>query len=215
MAEAKTPVAISVRAMLKGVCDRSTFIVSPMSFLAVVIAEPLVVLLLTEKWLACVPIIQLTCVSKALLMLQLVNLRAYMALGDSELYMRLQIIKVLRGGAVIWVTALLAKDIYVTAWAKFFVGVFSIHFVDAPPAKRLHGYSALSQVKDIVPILVLSCVAAAAALAVQLLGLSHAPEILAQCAVFALVYLGGARLLRFEELAETASLVHGVAARGR
>ena len=207
--------AIELRKAIRRGLKLGTFIVAPMSLLAAVIAEPLVALLLTDKWLACVPIFQLTCVSNALLMLQLVNLRAYMALGDSGLYMRLQIIKVLGGGAVIWVTALLTKDIYVTAWANFFVGVFSILFVDAPPAKRLHGYSALSQVKDIVPILALSCVAAAVALAVQLLGLSHAPEILAQCVVFALVYLGGARLRRFEELAEAASLVHGVAARGR
>ena len=96
-----------------------TFVVAPMSLLAAVIAEPLVTLLLTEKWLACVPIFQLTCVSNALLMLQLVNLRAYMALGDSGLYMRLQIIKVLGGGAVIWVTALLTKDIYATACDNF------------------------------------------------------------------------------------------------
>lgn len=192
-----------------------TFVVAPISLLAAVIAEPLVTLLLTEKWLACVPIFQLTCVSNALLILQLVNLRAYMALGDSGLYMRLQSIKVLGGGAVIWVTALLTKDIYATAWANFFVGIFSILFVDASPAKRLHGYSALSQMKDVMPILALSCVAAAVALVVQFPGLSSVLEILVQSVLFALVYLGGARLLRLEELAEAASLVRGVAAGGR
>lgn len=189
-----------------------TFAVAPMSLLAAVVAEPLVTLLLTEKWLACVPIFQLTCVSNALLMLQLVNLRAYMALGDSGLYMRLQMIKVLGGGAVIWVTALFTRDIYATAWANFFVGIFSILFVDASPAKRLHGYSALSQTKDIMPVLALSCFAAGTGLAVRLLGLGNVSELLAQCAVFIFVYLGGAKLLRFEELAEVVSLVRGVVA---
>lgn len=70
-----------------------TFLVAPISLLAAVVAKPLVAILLTEKWLACVPIFQLTCISNAILMIQLVNLRAYMALGDSSLYMRLQIIK--------------------------------------------------------------------------------------------------------------------------
>lgn len=207
--------AIELRKAIRRGLKLGTFIVAPMSLLAAVIAEPLVALLLTEEWLACAPIFQLTCVSNALLMLQLVNLRAYMALGDSGLYMRLQLIKVLGGGAVIWATALLTKDIYATAWANFFVGICSILFVDAPPAKKLHGYSALSQVKDAVPILALSCVAAAAALAVQFLGLGHVSEILVQCVIFVLVYLGGAKLLRFGELAEAVSLVHGVAARGR
>ena len=205
--------AAALRGVMKRGLKLGTFIVAPVSLLAAIIAEPLVALLLTEKWLACVPVFQLTCVSNALLMLQLVNLRAYMALGDSGLYMRLQIVKVLGGGAAIWATALTTKDIYATAWANFLVGAFSILLVDMPPAKRLHGYSALSQVKDIMPILALSAVAAAAALAVQLIGFGYAVELLAQCAAFALVYLGGARLLRFGELSEMASLARGLASR--
>lgn len=207
--------AIELRKTIRHGLRLGTFIVAPMSLLAAVSAEPLVAILLTEKWLACVPIFQLTCVSNALLMLQLVNLRAYMALGDSGLYMRLQIIKVLGGGAVIWATALLTKDIYATAWANFFIGVFSILFIDAPPAKRRHGYSAWSQVKDIMPILALSCSAGAASLVVQLLGLGDVFELIVQYIVFALVYLGGAKLLRFVEFDEAVSLVRGLAAVGR
>ena len=190
-----------------------TFIVAPMSLLAAVIAEPLVALLLTEKWLACVPIFQLTCAANALLMLQLVNLRAYMALGDSGLYMRLQIIKVLVGGAIIWVTALFTRDIYATAMTNFLVGIFSILFVDAPPAKRLYGYSVLRQAKDVIPILTLAGVAAALGFAVKNIGLGYVPELLIQCGVFSLVYLGGAKLLRFEELVEAARLVRGLVRR--
>ena len=184
-----------------------------MSLLAAAIAEPIVAILLTEKWLACVPIFQLTCVSNSLLMLQLVNLRAYMALGDSGLYMRLQIVKVLGGGAIIWAIAIITKDIYAIALANFLVSALSILFVDMPPAKRLHGYSALRQVKDVLPIIALSVVAAASALAVQFVGLGYSPELLVQCVVFFLVYFGGARVLRLGELSEAASLVRRLASR--
>lgn len=190
-----------------------TFVVAPMSLLAAAAAEPVVALLLTEKWLACVPIFQLTCISNALLMLQLVNLRAYMALGDSGLYMRLEIVKAMCGGAVVWAAAVLTRDIYATAAANFAVVTLSIIFIDIVPAKRLHGYSALRQVKDILPFVALSLAASAAALAVQLLGLDYVPEFLLQCAAFAAVYLGGARLLRLGELSEAASLVRGLASR--
>ncbi|MFQ6859903.1 lipopolysaccharide biosynthesis protein [Collinsella sp.] len=192
-----------------------TFIVAPISLLVAVAAEPLVVILLSGKWLACVPIFQLTCISNAILMLQLVNLRAYMALGDSSLYMRLQIIKVLGGGAIIWITAALTHDIYATAWANFFVGILSILFVDAVPAKRLHGYSALCQIKDVLPILGLSFAAAAAGLGVRLLNLDYVPELFAQCIAFSLVYLGGARLFKFKELSEAVSLMRKLAGGGR
>lgn len=190
-----------------------TFIVAPVSLLAAAVAEPVVAILLTEKWLACVPIFQLTCMSNALLMLQLVNLRAYMALGDSGLYMRLQIVKVLGGGAVIWATAIITKDIYATAWANFLVGSLSILLVDMPPAKRLHGYSAVSQVRDVLPIIALSIVAAVAALVVQFAELSYLLELPTQCLVFTLVYFGGARVLRLGELSEAASLVRRLASK--
>ena len=190
-----------------------TFIVAPISLLAAVVAEPLVAILLTEKWLACVPIFQLTCTSNAILMIQLVNLRAYMALGDSSLYMRLQIIKVLGGGAIIWITAALTHDIYATAWANFIVGVISIIFVDATPATRLHGYSSFNQVKDVLPILFLSLVAAAASIPLQLLRLDYVPELFLQCILFTSIYLGGAKLFRFSELSEAASLLREFASK--
>lgn len=203
--------AVVLHEAIKRGLKLGTFIVAPISLLGAVVAEPLVALLLTEKWLACAPVFQLACSVNALLMLQLVNLRAYMALGDSGLYMRLQIVKVLGGGAIIWATALLTKDIYATAWANFFVGVFSILLVDMPPAKRLHGYSALSQLKDVFPIFALSLVASGAGFAVKFFGLEYVSELLVQCAVFGLVYLGGAKLLRFAELSEAVSLVRGLA----
>ena len=184
-----------------------TFIVAPVSLLAAVIAKPLMAILLTEKWLECVPIFQLTCISNVILMIQLVNLRAYMALGNSSLYMRLQIIKVLGGGAVIWITAAFTHDIYITAWANFIIGTISILFIDAVPAKRLYGYSSFNQVKDIIPTLILSLAAAVTGLAVQLMKLDYVPELFFQCAVFTVIYLGGAKLFKFRELSEASSLV--------
>lgn len=190
-----------------------TFFVAPASLMAAIIAKPLVAVLLTEKWLECVPIFELTCLSNAFLMVQLVNLRAYMALGNSSLYMRLQIIKVLGGGVVIWATAAITRDIYATAWSNFFVGVVSILVVDAAPAKRIHGYSALSQLGDIMPILLLSFVAAGFGLLPRFFGLGYVEELVIQCFVFVCIFLSGAKLLRLKELSDAASLVRGVMSR--
>lgn len=200
-----------LHAAIKRGLTLGTFIVAPLSLLAAAVAEPVVAILLTEKWLACVPIFQLACVSNAILMLQLVNLRAYMARGNSGLYMRLQIIKVLGGGAIIWVTALLTKDIYATALANFVASFVSILFVDMPPAKRMHGYSALRQIRDTLPVFALSLASFAFAMGVRLLGLGYVAELLLQCVVFGAVFLVGAKVLRFKELSEAASLVRGLA----
>lgn len=183
-----------------------TFLVAPVSFWLAVVGGPLVSILLTDKWAACVPIFQLACVANSVLMFQLVNLRAYMALGDSALYMRLQIVKVLGGGAVIWVTAALSRDIYATAWATFAVTILSVLCVDMPPAKRMHGYGALSQLRDQLPTFALVGVASAAGVASGLPLSNPWAQLLVQTAVFALVYLGIARLLRFEQLGKLSSV---------
>lgn len=188
-----------------------TFIVAPMSLLAAVVAKPLVAILLTEKWLECVPVFQLTCLTNVLLILQLVNLRTYMALGDSALYMRLEIFKAVLGGALVWFVAALTRDIYATAVANLVSVALSILFIDIAPAKRTHGYSALDQIKDILPVILLSSCAAVAGLAVQLMKLGYASELAVQCIVFAIVYLGGAKILKFKELSETVSLFRGFA----
>src|ERR1017187_7879132 len=56
-------------------------------------ARPLVLVLLTKKWEACVPYIQLLCVGGALYPLSLTHLNALAAQGRSDLYLRLEIIK--------------------------------------------------------------------------------------------------------------------------
>ena len=204
---------VALTRRIKDALSLGTFIVVPTSFLFAVTAEPLVEILLTDKWIACVPIFQLTCVSNAFLIMQLVNLRAYMALGDSALYLRLQIIKVLGGGAVIWVTAALSHDIYLTAWATCIVQIASVLFVDVPPAKRMHGYGALAQVRDLLPTFALAAASSAAAATVGMAQLNACTELLLQCVSFCAVFLTGARLLRFPQLEKAVSIVRGALGR--
>ena len=66
------------RALITG-----TFVIAPFSLFCAAAAEPIVSLLLTDKWLPCVPIFQMVCVSHSVMMLMATNLRAYMALGRS------------------------------------------------------------------------------------------------------------------------------------
>lgn len=183
-----------------------TFVMAPLSMLCAAVAEPLVAILLGESWLPCVPIFALTCAGNAIAMLQIVNLRAYMALGRSDLYMKLQMVKVALGILVIGGAALFSHDIYVTAWATFAVGVFNYVVVDMTPAKRVHGYSRGGQLLDVAPVLVASVAAYAAAMAVDLLGLGYAGELLVQCVVYSAAFLALARLMRIPALGEVARL---------
>ena len=65
----------------------------PMMIGLAIIARPLVLVMLTEKWAACIPYLQLLCVAGLLFPLQLMNLNVLQALGRSDLFLRLEIIK--------------------------------------------------------------------------------------------------------------------------
>ena len=65
----------------------------PMMIGMAVIAYPLVVVLLTEKWVDCVPYLQLLCLAGLMYPLHLINLNVLQAMGRSDLFLRLEIIK--------------------------------------------------------------------------------------------------------------------------
>ncbi len=192
-----------------------SFIIVPISFLFAVIAEPLIVLLLTDKWLSCVPIFQLACLSNSVLILQLVNLRTYMALGNSALYLKLQIIKVLIGGGMICGTAYFTHDIYATAVATFLSGTLSVFAVDLIPAKRMHGYGALSQLHDVFKFYLLSAISSVVTISIDFLNVSYLLKLLLQCVVFISIYLLGAKIFHFEELERGIGLIKGLFERSR
>lgn len=198
-AEAKRDMPL-LRRRLHEAITLGTFIVVAVSMWLAAIAEPVVRIVLTEKWLACTPIFMLTCAANSVLMLQLVNLRAYMALGDSSLYMRLQIVKVLGGGACIWLTAAVSHDIYVTADVTFLVNILSVIFVDMLPARRMYGYGAFDQLKDTIPTFVLGAASLSSGLFACGLIANEWIRLLVGTFAFAAVYLGGAKLLRFPQL---------------
>ncbi len=76
----------------------------PMMIGLTVVARPLVVVLLTEKWVPCVPYLQLLCIAGVLFPLHLINLNALQALGRSDLFLRLEIIKKVMIGINIAIT---------------------------------------------------------------------------------------------------------------
>lgn len=184
-----------------------SFLFVPFSFLFTVAAEPILVILLTEAWLPCVPIFQMVCFSNSLILLQLINLRAYMALGYSEIYMRLEIVKVAIGIVFIGFAAIMSKDIYLVAGVTALVSIFNILVIDLQPAKRVHGYSRLSQIKDIGPIYLASTFAGMSACIIWFLPLSYMLALLCEVLIFVTVYIIIAFVFRLEGARECVAIL--------
>ena len=69
------------------------FVIFPVLMILCGCARPLVAFLLTDKWLACVPLMQIICFSKLLNGVTVINLNLLYVKGRSDLVLRLEFIK--------------------------------------------------------------------------------------------------------------------------
>ena len=133
----------------------SSFIVFPMMVGLAVIAEPLVKILLTEKWLPAVPFLQIFCASYALWPIHTANLQAINALGRSDIFLKLEIVKKIFGLIILGVS--IPFGVYAMAIGVLVTGIIA-SFINAYPNLKLIDYSFQEQWKDIIPSLLLSLV---------------------------------------------------------
>lgn len=188
-----------VKRLVRRALKTSTFLIVPSMALFAVAAEPLVALLLGEKWLPCVPFLQMYCFVYALLPIHTTNLQALNGMGRSDLFLKLELVKKAYGVVFLLVAAFVFRDVYVMVGTYMLTGVVS-SFVNAWPNKRVIGYSYLEQVRDIAPAFLLAAASAALAWSVGLAGLPGIATILLQAAVMACAYLGLARAFKVEAL---------------
>lgn len=144
-----------VKKMVRRSIVTSSFIVFPVMVGTGVIAEPLVRILLTDKWLPCVPFLQIFCASYALYPIHTANLQAINALGRSDIFLKLEVVKKI-GGLVILATSML-YSVYAVAIGMLILGIICT-FINAYPNLRLLNYSYKEQWNDIMPSLLLSLV---------------------------------------------------------
>jgi len=173
----------------------SLFILLPMMVGLAVIAESLVKILLTEKWLPCVPFLQIFCASYALWPVHTANLQAINALGRSDIFLKLEIIKKVLGLAILVVTVF--YGVYAMAIGGVFVGLIAT-IINAYPNKKLLNYSYKEQWKDIMPSLLLSLVMGIFVYIIELIGLSDWLTLIIQVCVGMISYVALAWIFKLE-----------------
>lgn len=164
----------------------SSYIVMPFMFGLAVISEPLVKLVLTDKWLPCVPFLRILCFNAALMPLQSANVQAILAIGRSDINIKLNILK--KGIGLILVIVSLQISVIAMAYAGMITGVLCL-IINASPNKKLLGYSFVEQIIDIVPYVLMSFVMAVTIWFIQYLPISAFFQIGLQVIFGALVYI--------------------------
>lgn len=188
---------VVVKQIMRRALVTSSFLVFPAMAGLAAVAEPLIRLLLTEKWLIAVPFLQIFCATYALWPIHTANLQAINALGRSDIFLKLEVVKKALGVSVLAVT--IPIGIYAIALGTVVTGIFGT-IINAYPNKLLLDYSFTEQWRDLMPALTLSLIMCGATYSVLFLGLSVWVTLILQITVGVAVYTGLAWLLRLESL---------------
>lgn len=173
----------------------SSFLLFPIMIGLAVVSEPLIKILLTEKWLDCVPFMQVFCLTYALWPIHTANLQAINALGRSDIFLKLEIIKKIIGVTILIIS--MFYGVYIIAVGGLVAGIIST-FINSYPNRKLLNYSYKEQIKDILPSLILSIVMGGIVYSILFINMSPYLTLIIQILLGAVVYIGLAKLFRLE-----------------
>lgn len=186
-----------VKKMTRRAIQTSSFVIWPVVMGLAACAESIVKILLTEKWLPCVPYLQIFCFTYGFWPIHTANLNAIKAVGRSDIFLKLEIIKKVIGIASI----LISMPFGVMPMALAYMATAPLSaFVNATPNRKLLGYKYREQIMDMFPSMLLSFIMAVAVLMVGYIRINLFLTLLIQIIVGVLVYFCGAVLFKIDSL---------------
>lgn len=137
-----------VKNMTRRSIQTSCYLIFPLLAGLAVVAPVLVPVLFTSKWNTCIPYMQMLCFVYAFWPVHTANLQVIKALGRSDLFLILEIIKKVLGIAI-----LLATMWFGVFWIVFgsIISTVISSIINAFPNRKLLKYSWLEQMKDLLP----------------------------------------------------------------
>ena len=184
-----------VRSMTRRAIKTSSFILWPMMMGLAGCSSSFICLVLTDKWLPCVPYLIIFCIVYAFYPIHTANLNAIKALGRSDLFLILEIIKKILNLLVILLTVQFGP--FYMALGSIFVSVCS-QIINSWPNRKLLNYKYQEQIMDIFPYIVMSVLMAGIVYSIELLNLPNLVTIGIQIPVGIIFYIGVSWILKID-----------------
>lgn len=146
---------VRVKDMTRRAIKISTYIMAPLMIGLAFCAKPIVQIVLTDKWLPCVPYLQIFCLSYLFWPIHTANLNAIKAMGRSDLFLKLEVIKKFMGMILLLIT--MNISVMAMAYSLLISGLIS-QVINSWPNRYLLKYSYIDQIKDILPNIVMALI---------------------------------------------------------
>lgn len=201
-----------VKAMTRRAIKTSSYIMWPLMMGLAFTSGTVIELLLTEKWMECVPFLRIFCITYAFYPIQTANLNAIKAMGRSDLFLKLEIMKKCVGVVVLFAT--MWHGVMVMAYSLLFTSVIS-QIINSWPNKKLLEYSYIEQIKDIVPYVILSVLMGIIIYPIGYVGLGLGVTLGVQVILGAIIYIIGSKILKFDSYSYIIDIVKNLKKKGQ
>lgn len=195
---------IVVKSMTRKSIKMSSYIMWPLMVGLSVCAKPLIIVLLTERWLDSVFFLRIFCFTYVLWPIHTANLNAIKAMGRSDEFLKLEIIK--KSIGVISILIAMPFGVHIMAIAYLITGPISA-VINAFPNKRLLDYSFKEQIEDLVPYIGLSLAMGLIIWPIQYLPIGNIAIIILQVLSGAMIYVISSRIFRIDMFFELLNMM--------
>lgn len=133
----------------------SSFAVFPTMIILSAIAKPLVLIILSEKWIGCVLFLEILCFTRMWFPVHVLNLNLLQVKGRSDLFFKLEIVKKIVGLIAMIVT--LPFGIIYFVISGLFTSILSL-FINTYYTGKYYNLTFISQMRDVLPIFCVSMI---------------------------------------------------------
>nr|WP_300837698.1 lipopolysaccharide biosynthesis protein [uncultured Acetatifactor sp.] len=185
----------AVKQMTRKSIKTSVYIMAPLMMGLAFMADTVVRLVLTDKWLECVPFLRIFCITFMFYPIHTANLNAINAMGRSDLFLRLEIIKKVFGVALLIST--MRFGVMAMACSMLVSSVTS-QIINSWPNRKLLHYGYLEQLRDIMPSILLAVFMGICVSLIELLDMPLIITAIVQVILGAEIYVIGSAILNLD-----------------
>ena len=135
----------------------TSFIIFPLMTLIAILADPLITIVLTDKWLAAVPLLQWLCFAQIINSIRVINMNMLIASGKSGQYLKMDFIKLPVAVVALIITIPLGLKAIVLGQV---VTAVVAYIFSALLSGKIFGYGLLAQLGDMISVIFVTFITA-------------------------------------------------------
>lgn len=193
-----------VRTMTSRAIKTLSYVIIPIMVGLAVCSKPIVIILFTAKWEESIPYMRIFCLALAIVPITLANLNAIKAIGRSDVFLKLEIIR--KFFNTISILSLMWFGVKAIACSYLLNCIMNL-VINSSQNKKLLNYSFGNQLLDMAPAVLLSTTMGIVLVLISMLDYSDWATLLIQVPIGILIYIGGSYVFKVESLQYTLSIL--------